>query len=858
MVNNLINPEPNKSILNKFLNLMTEIDTKKDFCFKKLINDLNFLYAKEIGIIWEKDGKLVFGFGKKINEKGVKKIIYSEEESVVTWKTIKEEIKNINDESSFLLPYFRIDTKEKNDLIFLIEIPRLYKENIGEYYGSIYIFEPRILRKNYDNFSGINLIQKYIFAWISALSFYQTNLRNVFGKFNNIGGEINTNEDKDKETKESKQLINNNFVKVCNTLTLEELVKVKNYLVKTLINKEDLKYFPNLLSPFPAPKSKQNNDFKDMAKINYKDFYFCAPPNWPPDCCNCQFLEDTTDKELTDLENKTKLLFELSHWLYTDNYQGEILRKDQSKKFKNRLNEIQKMAFKEIKIDNNQILKKLGHKSLLNFFLGQVLTFSNDKVKKFWLSDAPSNEHVMMATSSIAQITQYAFTKLPLTNKVIQSIILLISEYAHNTLQIPHRIDFRSHFLHNSKSDLPLYVLKSFYRDHFFHSIEVCFMGHFLLELKIGEKFLWQYISENMNCIEKQQVLKLWYLISLLHDTGYSITVLKNTIDHLKFFSASKIHKKFGKKFYKNLQELSEDLIADLSMQYNKEDEPGKEHGAFAAKYLKELLFVIGKKKLVEEYDEAIRAIGLHNARNHEVCFSKNPLSFLLIICDSIQEWNRTYFDFSTAPIKILSKLKEPHNEYKGFEDILDSINIKDISLGERTSNSKEEPFFKLSKKKLHIILEYTQKINHDSGVFNLWLDASYNLQRLDFQGLPLEIDIEYITPLYNDKEGKEQKQFYRLQNAVRQTHMGFIENWFPDKPIKKDGQEKPIKVTNDCVTYEYKENKEHLTLHLQELCKQKLLEKDIDTFRKDLTKWKDYNEDRTFLGDYGRPEYPS
>ena len=828
MVNNLINPEPNKFILNNFLNLMTEIDTKKDFCFKKLINDLNFLYAKEIGIIWEKDGKLVFGFGKKGHEKGGgEKIIYSEKESVVTWKTIKEEIKNINDESTFLLPYFRIDIE--NDLIFLIEIPRLYKENIGECYGFIYIFEPRILRKNYDDFSGINLIQKYIFTWISTLFCLKTNLRNALEKFNSIERTSDS-----KESNEIKQIINSNLIKIYNTLTLEELLEIKTHLTKFLRTKQrDIQSYLSINFKKPFSDLYHEEKFEDIVEIGYPNSYG---------------------------ENKEKLemLFRLLYWIDFRYIRKDISAEtfiDWKEKFKTQSDKFSQISFKELEIDEKNTLRNLGHKKLLSFFLGHCFRFSSKRLE-FWLSDAPSNEHVMMATSSIAQITQYAFTKLPLTNKVIQSIILLISEYAHNTLQIPHRIDFRSHFLHNAKSDLPLYVLKNFYRDHFFHSIEVCFMGHFLLELKIGEKFLWQYVSENMNCIKKQQVLKLWYLISLLHDTGYSITVLKNTIDHLKFFSASKIHKKFGKKFYKNLQELSENLIADLSMQYNKEDEPGKEHGAFAAKYLKELLFVIGKKRLVEEYDEAIRAIGLHNARNHEVCFSKNPLSFLLIICDSIQEWNRTYFDFSTAPIKILSKLKEPHNEYKGFEDILDSINIKDISLCECKSNSKEESFFKLSKKKLHIILEYTQKINNDSGVFNLWLDASYNLQRLDFQGFPLEIDIEYITPLYNNKEGKEQKQFYRLQNAVRQTHMGFIENWFPDKPIKNNDQEK--QVTNDCVTYEYKENKEHLTLHLQELCKQKLLEKDIDTFRKDLTKWKDYNEDRTFLGDYGRPEYPS
>jgi len=54
-------------------------------------------------------------------------------------------------------------------------------------------------------------------------------------------------------------------------------------------------------------------------------------------------------------------------------------------------------------------------------------------------------------------------------------------------------------------------------------------------------------------------------------------------------------------------------------------------------------------------------------------------------------------------------------------------------------------------------------------------------------------------------------------------------------------------------VTYRYDEEagKEHLVLHLRELSGKKLITKDIDAFGERLKRWKRYNEDRDFSGDY-------
>jgi hypothetical protein len=160
--------------------------------------------------------------------------------------------------------------------------------------------------------------------------------------------------------------------------------------------------------------------------------------------------------------------------------------------------------------------------------------------------------------------------------------------------------------------------------------------------------------------------------------------------------------------------------------------------------------------------------------------------------------------------------------------------------------------------------MEYDPGINRNSGVFNLWLDATCNLQRLDTTGFPVEVDLEYITPYYQQRPTAALEQhLHRLQHAMIDTHMGFLRNWLP--------QSKASYTTGDQITYDCMSNDalsyfttrrltrhyEHLVLHLKQLSRKKPISRDISEFRKLLQRWKHYNDDRIFAGDYA-PSIPS
>ncbi len=149
----------------------------------------------------------------------------------------------------------------------------------------------------------------------------------------------------------------------------------------------------------------------------------------------------------------------------------------------------------------------------------------------------------------------------------------------------------------------------------------------------------------------------------------------------------------------------------------------------------------------------------------------------------------------------------------------------------------------------LYFQLVYNEGINRNAGVFNLWMDSCCNLQRLDFEGLSIDIRLEYMTPWYRNRRIlQNEQQYHRLQDVVRETHMAFLSKWFP-KAVAGG------RLRNEAIEYwpsgsRYSQ-REHLMLDLRRLSELRPITKDIEEFRNRLKLWKRYNEDRDFSGDY-------
>lgn len=268
----------------------------------------------------------------------------------------------------------------------------------------------------------------------------------------------------------------------------------------------------------------------------------------------------------------------------------------------------------------------------------------NAVLRERFVSPAISNKEKMRLLSNCSQILLYLKGDLPLDNDILEALVWSVSQYGHEVLGIEPRIDLQSHLLQCARTEPELHVLKEYYRDHFFHCLEVCFLGHFLLELNINGEPLYKKVGGILNLAEKIDVFRLWYLAALLHDIGYLMDALKATNEALEFFRNSGAVKHFTDEVKEAVQALSQKIDDEKLSDYVAEDKPGEDHGVVSALHLEALLKNIIRdkgKKDIKYYQPAIRAIATHNSRKHTVSFRKEPLGFLLILCDTIQEWVR-------------------------------------------------------------------------------------------------------------------------------------------------------------------------------------------------------------------------
>jgi hypothetical protein len=80
------------------------------------------------------------------------------------------------------------------------------------------------------------------------------------------------------------------------------------------------------------------------------------------------------------------------------------------------------------------------------------------------------------AKEHITRLVVATFAGTPYTAKTIEAIIWVLSEYAYNVLGVDRRFHIASHMRHAARGEPSLHMMKEFYRDHFFHTIEVCFL----------------------------------------------------------------------------------------------------------------------------------------------------------------------------------------------------------------------------------------------------------------------------------------------------------------------------------------------------------------------------------------------
>jgi len=273
-------------------------------------------------------------------------------------------------------------------------------------------------------------------------------------------------------------------------------------------------------------------------------------------------------------------------------------------------------------------------------------------------------------------------------------------------------------FLIKSLPDLESFLYSTsagkFYRDHTEHQLRVAVLGDFILEQDFGNGQLLNIISELAELDKAHLKDKIWWVMGLLHDIGYPLQKMSTSINYallnqilkcypmldLQFtpFEISLTKEKSEQiKYLKILEEglskKAKELIRAGSGLYLEEFPKPKVQTSIASsieghqvyKYLNpigldhgvigglSLLRSLGTPEELQEqkeeytgYLKAAQAIALHNFKDPlpEFTFDNNPLAFLLVLIDEMQEWGRPIpiqirESFFTTELKKITLLDE-------------------------------------------------------------------------------------------------------------------------------------------------------------------------------------------------------
>ena len=365
--------------------------------------------------------------------------------------------------------------------------------------------------------------------------------------------------------------------------------------------------------------------------------------------------------------------------------------------------------------------------------------------------------------------------------------------------------------------------LLSKHRDHYSHSVYVFALGlaFYANDSSFRRNYLDFYGLEE-NGKSAFQFLKYWGMVSLFHDIGYPFQLAHEQIktyseevwgkenpvkpyvsygNFLNFIALDEVvSKKLDKAFSKKITNINELLAHGLNVRegYDEKtvcellvkrvvEQPNfMDHGYFSAVILARQLFTRPESEIDMRHLDVLTAILLHNNFNkyeapdrHPISVSEHPLSYLLILCDELQSWDRLAYGKVSKRDPIAWEVE---------------LEIKDDSLAID-----------------YVFDSYTVRKYDDCGVLDVELNKNYKEMRT---GVFLNNIYSYITsPLkivVKTQEKKKQKKahlyasddnFINLCDLAKAIHISYNEHCrsFSGSRIDEDFGKLPLefKVSN-------------------------------------------------------------
>ena len=251
----------------------------------------------------------------------------------------------------------------------------------------------------------------------------------------------------------------------------------------------------------------------------------------------------------------------------------------------------------------------------------------------------------------------------------------------------------------------------SFYRDHFIHQVRDAFTIDKLLEQKViydavystlcnpnsskVSRYFCQMVQKQQDMLKNlptHDFLKLdedfvprnviylsCYMAGLFHDIGYPETYLRNLRERISEYMPNMHpgqYRELPNGIFSTLQNSLLFRVVPCDEIKNRVSVSSIDHGTLSALAFLLHFYENGAIFQMPPYKAAaveLAALAIYNHTNkYDICGSKNsidyrpvfttnPISYLLRICDDLQEWDRVYFEISTrSNILICNKCMTP------------------------------------------------------------------------------------------------------------------------------------------------------------------------------------------------------
>jgi hypothetical protein len=345
---------------------------------------------------------------------------------------------------------------------------------------------------------------------------------------------------------------------------------------------------------------------------------------------------------------------------------------------------------------------------------------------------------------------------------VVESTLFLICEYAHTELGLPRNITLFKILRKMWSSEAVLYTVHQTYREHLHHAVDICFIGWFLIECDFFKRTL-------NNGVFEPNDLRNWILAALLHDAGYGLNLSLFVLEHLDFLKKSEQLAGYLDDLKTSINKRSTELCGETQLWMPRHKIPldKVDHGVMSAMFALSLNgdpFQDHNKWWLSSITDALKAMIQHNLPMDMINPSGEPLSFLLILCDHLQEWDRPRLnkDFLYGLSANLLRTPSPPISSTTLIKYL-KINVQYV---------KPHGRWKFTGRDIQFELQFKDAVLEDFEPSMIWCNHFFDLQKIEYKDLKEDISISFVHP-FPDKFKKSNllkkiTEFNILQDFVR------------------------------------------------------------------------------------------